>query len=109
MDIAFIRIRCEYAELDNKARSDKVLQDEAETQLLNQGKRGTRRIGKAKVGLLKSERQGADKGSGAGKETPKARNCESERKPDKVQHEAETSKTKQYKTNIAAGLAETDV
>jgi len=64
-------MRCEYAELDNKARSDKVLQDEAETQLLNQGKRGTRRIGKAKVSLLKSERQGADKGSGAGKESAK--------------------------------------
>ena len=92
--------------MDNKARSDKVLQDEAETQLLNQGKRGTRRIGKAKVSLLKSERQGADKGSGAGKEAPRGRNCESERKPDKVQHEA---RNKQYKTNIAAGLAETDV
>ena len=83
-------MRCEYAELDNKARSDKVLQDEAETQLLNQGKRETRRIGKAKVSLIKSGRQDRKKASGAGKETPKARNCESERKPDKVQHEEQS-------------------
>ena len=54
-------MRCEFAELDNKARSDKVLQDEAEAQLLNQGKRETRRVGKAKVSLIKSGRQGRRK------------------------------------------------
>lgn len=75
VDIAFIRMRCEYAELDNKARSDKVLQDEAETQLLYQGKRGTRRVGKAKVSLIKSGRQDRKKASGAGKESVKAPSC----------------------------------
>ena len=50
--------RREFAELEIKARSDKVLQDKAETQPLNRGKRETRRIGKAKVRLLESARQG---------------------------------------------------
>ena len=59
--------------MELKARSDKVLQDKAEAQPLNQQKARNAPNWKAKVRLLESERQNRKKASGAGKEERKPR------------------------------------